>query len=207
MLLAFQLNRSLGKHYASMPCKSTCIHSLQLQLLIHGRRSYLHYVSSLLTVAVQLTSNGMCKNKVSRIAYSYNDWLYMLTSYITIELYEFSTSIYPVLTYGDIHLTILYSYIYFHHISDCLVFNQVIPLKMFYCMLVIPGVKLLMLPSLLWLGFWTWLRPLTVLIMIFFQTSWLIMMLWVVIMLSLRAFCVVTSKQSSLMIPVCLGFC
>ena len=58
-----------------------------------------------------------------------------------------------------------YSCIY---INDCLVFNQVIPLKMFYCMLLIPGVKLLMLPRLLWLGFWTWLRPLTVLIMIFF---------------------------------------
>ena len=71
-----------------------------------------------------------------------------------------------------------YSCIY---INDCLVFNQVIPLKMFYCMLLIPGVKLLMLPRLLWLGFWTWLRPLTVLIMIFFQTSWLIMVLWVVI--------------------------
>ena len=50
--------------------------------------------------------------------------------------------------------------IYFHHIS--LAFDHVIPLRICYCMLLIPGVKQLMHVSLLWLGSWTWQKPLTV---------------------------------------------
>ena len=53
--------------------------------------------------------------------------------------------------------------------------------------------------------FWTWLRSLTVLIMIFFYTSWPIMVLWIVLMLGSRAIYVVPTKQLSMMILCLLG--